>query len=62
MVTVLSLRLQKSLTPFTMLPAKGSFETGVFGRISNFVFRSVLFREKISYGSHLFLENVQNLM
>ena len=25
---------------FTMLPVKGSFETGLFGQISNHVFRS----------------------
>ena len=40
MVTVLLSRLQQCLNPFTMLPVKGSFETGLIGHISSHVFRS----------------------
>ena len=61
MVTVLRLRLQQFLNVFTMLSVKGSFETGLFGQISNHVFRIALFRKKI-YEGHLFSANVQNLM
>ena len=55
-------RLQHFLNPFTMLPVKGSFETGLIGHISSHVFRSVWFRKEISYEGHLFFENVLNLM
>ena len=62
MVTVLRLRLQQFLNAFTMLFVKGSFETGLFGQISNHVFRIAEFRKKISYEGHLSFANVQNLM
>ena len=62
MVTVLLSRLQQCLNPFTMLPVKGSFETGLFGHLSNHVFRSAQLRKEISYEGHLFFENVLNLM
>ena len=62
MVTVLLSRSQQCLNPFTMLPVKGSFETGLFGHISSHVFRSAYFRKEISYEGHLFFENVLNLM
>ena len=48
--------------PFRMLPVKGSFETGLFAHISNYVFPSAYFREKISYEGHVFFQNVQKLM
>ena len=62
MVTVLMSRSQQCLNPFTMLPVKGSLETGLFGHISTHVFRSAYFRKEISYEGHLFFENVLNLM
>ena len=62
MVTVLLSRSQQCLNPFTMLPVKGSFETGLFGHISSHVFRSAEFRKEISYEGHVFFENVLNLM
>ena len=46
MVTVLLSTSQQCLNPFTMLPVKGFFETGLFAHISNYVFWSALFREK----------------
>ena len=45
-----------------MLPVNGSFEIGLFGHISNHVFRSAYFRKEIRYEGHLFFENVLNLM
>ena len=62
MVTVLLSSSQHCLNPFTMLPVKGSFETGLFGHISSHVFRSAYFQKEISYEGHLFFENVLNLM
>ena len=62
MVTVLLPTSRQCLNPFTMLPVKGSFETGLFAHISNYVFRSALFLKKISHEAHLFFENVINLM
>ena len=62
MVTVLWFRSQMCLNTFTMLPLKWSFETGLFGNISNHVFRIAQFRKSISSGGHLFFETVQNLM
>ena len=55
-------RSQHFLNPFTMLPVKGSFETGLIGHISSHVFRSAWFRKEISYEGHLFFENIPNLM
>ena len=40
MVMVLWSWLQQCLNPFTMLPVKGSFGTGLFGHISRHVFRN----------------------
>ena len=62
MATVLSFRPRQCLNPFKMLPFKGSFGMGLFGHISNYVFRSAEFRENISYEGRLFFENVQNLI
>ena len=39
MVTVLWFRWEQCLNPFTMFPVKGYFKTGLFGHISNHVFR-----------------------
>ena len=62
MATVLLSRLQHCLNPFTMLPVKGSFETGLIGHRSSHVFRSASFQKEISYEAYLFFENVLNLM
>ena len=62
MVTVLLSRWQHCLNPFTMLPVKGSFETGLIGHISSHVFRSAQFQKEISYEAYLFFENVLNFM
>ena len=62
MVTVLLSRLEHSLNSFTMLPVKGSFETGLIGHISSHVFRSAEFPKEISYEAYLFFENVLNFM
>ena len=62
MLTVLLSTSQQCLNPFTMLPVKGSFETGLFAHISNYVFQRALFRKKISYEASLIFENVLNLM
>ena len=62
MVTVLLSTSQQCLNPFTILPVKGSFETGLFAHISNYVFWSAYFRNKISREGYFFFENIQNLM
>ena len=62
MVTALWFESQQCLNAFTILPVKGSFETGLFGELSNHVFRSAQIRKEISYEGHLFFSNVENLM
>ena len=62
MVTVLLARSEQCLDPFTMLLVNGSFETGLFGHISNHVFRSPQFQKEISCEGHLFFEKFLNLM
>ena len=54
MVQVLSPRMQQCLSQFTMLLIEGSFETGLFRHLSNYVFGSLEFRINISYEGHLF--------
>ena len=41
---------------------EGSSETGLFRHLSNHVFRSPYVQKDISYGDHLFFENVKNLI
>ena len=62
MVTVLWLGSQQRLNPFTMLPVKGSFETGLFGHISKQFFGVRNLGNKSAMSVILFLQNVQNLM
>ena len=58
MVNLLPLRFQQFFGPFTLLPVKGSSETGFFRHLSNHVFHTTSVRKYISYEGHLFFENV----
>ena len=56
------MQIQQCFGPFTMLVVERSSETGLFGHLSNLVFRSQYFRKHISYKGHLFFKNVQDFI
>ena len=55
-------RFQRCFGPFTMLLVEESFKMGLFRHLSNHIFRSPYFEKYISYGDHLFVQNIQNLI
>ena len=54
MVKLLSFRFQQCFSPFTMLLVERPSKKGLFGHLSNHVFRSPSVRIYISYEGHLF--------